>query len=185
MQHGDFMVMQNNLVQATIDLKDGGRISDYVYKPFGDNNIYPVKDNGGLLLDHAADQPWPGEFLSRKYNAEIANAGPDEAVVHVWSDGEKPTTKGLRFERVITLKDNDRILYAQLTIRNISDQGLVTSYWGQNCFWFGGKKENITWSRACVRGIDRLGLDAKGDFWMSDQLVFRQRFHRRLERRLQ
>jgi len=39
---GDTLVMQNDLVSLTIDLKKGARVSQFVYKPFGGNIVYPV-----------------------------------------------------------------------------------------------------------------------------------------------
>ena len=171
---GDQITMQNDTVKLTIDLKMGARVDSFVYKPFGENLIYPVADNGGLLLDHVTDQPWPGEFLRRTYDGEVVQAGPEQAVVRVWTEGQQATTKGLHFERLITLKEGDRALYCTLTIRNTSDLGRLVSYWAQNCYWFGGKKEDTTWSRPGTRGIDRLGLDDHGDFWMTDNWYFLQ-----------
>ena len=138
-RNGNLIVMQNDQVKLTIDLTVGARVSEFVYKPFGQNIIYPVNDNGGLLLDHVTDQLWPGEFLTRTYDGEIVQAGPEQAVARVWTDGQEETTKGFRFERLITLKDGDRALYCTLTIRNTSDLGRMTSYWAQNCYWFGGQ----------------------------------------------
>ena len=166
-QDGDKITMQNELVKLTINLSKGARVDSFVYKPFAENIIYPVDSNGGLLLDHVWEQTWPGEFLTRKYDGEIVNAGPEEAVVRVWSTGTETTTKGLRFERLITLKDGDRALRCKVSLINNANEGRVTGYWSQNCYWFGGRKENITWYRACTRGVDRLGLDANGDFWMN------------------
>jgi uncharacterized membrane protein len=162
---GDQITMQNDVLTLTIDLKMGARVDSFVYKPFGQNIIYPVKDNGGLLLDHVTDQNWPGEFLSRTYDAEIVKNGPDEAVVRVWTDGQEASTKGLRFERLITLKEGDRALACTLTIRNNGDLGRMTAYWAQNCFWFGGGKEGTTWARPTVRGIAYIGLDAQANAW--------------------
>jgi uncharacterized membrane protein len=169
---GTTITMQNDVITLTIDLKTGARVDSYFYKPFGQNIIYPVKDNGGLLLDHVTDQMWPGEFLGRTYDSEVVKNGPDEAVVRVWTDGQQPATKGFRFERLITLKEGDHALYCTLTIRNIGDLGRMTAYWAQNCYWFGAKKEDTTWSRPGTRGIDRLGLDDKGDFWMTTDWYF-------------
>jgi len=112
-------------------------------------------------------KPWPGEFLNRAYEGEVVKAGPDEATVRVWSVGTGDTVKGVRFERLITLKDGDRALYCKVSLLNTTDQGRVTGYWSQNNFWFGGKKEGISWARPASRGIDRLGLDDKGNEWFA------------------
>ena len=162
---GDNLVLQNDLVKLTIALKSGARVSEFVYQPFGDNIVYPVESAGGLLMDHVWEQTWPGEFLNRPYESEIVNAGPAEATVKVWTTGKGDTVKDLRVERVITLKDGDRAVYVKLTLANPSAEGRVTGYWSQNNYWFGGKKEGMTWARPAVRGIDRLGLDAKGEQW--------------------
>jgi uncharacterized membrane protein len=89
-------------------------------------------------------------------------------VVKVWTMGTQTTTKGIRLERLITLKDGDRALRCRISLTNTTTDGKVTGYWSQNNFWFGGAKENMTWARPAVRGIDYTGMDAKGDYWMSN-----------------
>ena len=164
-KNGDTIVMQNGLVKMTIDLRKGARITEFVYQPFGENIVYPVDSSGGILMDHVWEQTWPGEFLGRAYDSEIVNAGPAEATVKVWTTGKGDTVKDLRVERLMTLKDGDRAVYVKLTLANPSAEGRVTGYWSQNNYWFGGKKEGFTWARPAVRGIDRLGVNAKGEEW--------------------
>lgn len=165
-QAGDKITMQNDLITLTIDLTKGARIDTFVYKPFGENIVYPVDSSGGLLMDHVWEQTWPGEFLNRKYDGEVVKSGPDEAVVRVWSTGTEVTTKGLRFERLISLKDGDRVLHCKVSLINTGNEGRVTGYWSQNNFWFGGKKEGMSWARATTRGLDKLGLNDNGDQWL-------------------
>ena len=155
---GDTVVLQNAALKLTLDLKSGARVSEFSYKPFGENIVYPVSSSGGILMDHVWEQTWPGEFLNRRYDAELVKAGPDEAVVRVWTAGTEPTTKGLRFERLISLKDADRAVRCRVSLVNTSALGRVTGYWSQNNFWFGGK-ENLVWSRPSTRGVDRMGPD--------------------------
>ncbi|MCY3023075.1 MAG: hypothetical protein NTW87_29210 [Planctomycetota bacterium] len=164
---GDKIAMQNDLLKLTVDLKQGARISEFVYQPFGGNIVYPLESSGGLLMDHVWEQTWPGEFLYRAYEGEVVKAGPDEAVVRVWSTGTGDTVKGVRFERLITVKDGDRAVYCKVSLVNTTDQGRVTGYWSQNNYWFGGKKEGISWARPAIRGIDRLGRDDKGNEWFA------------------
>lgn len=161
----DTIVMQNSLLKLTIDLRNGARVSEYVYKPFGENLVYPVASCGGLLMDHVWEQTWPGEFLYRKYDAEIVKPGPEEAIVRVWTIGTGDTVKGVRVERLITLKAGDRVVYCSVSLKNTSDQGRVTGYWSQNNFWLMGKKENNIWSRPCTRGIDHMGWDWQTYNW--------------------
>ncbi|MGD0094245.1 MAG: hypothetical protein ABSE73_30425, partial [Planctomycetota bacterium] len=164
---GDKITMQNDQLKLTIDLKQGARISEFSYQPFGGNIVYPVASSGGLLMDHVWEQTWPGEFLNRAYEAEIVKNGPDEATVRVWTVGTGDTVKGVRIERLVTLKEGDRALYCKVSLVNTTDQGRVTGYWSQNNYWFGGKKEGNSWARPAIRGIDRLGLDDKGNEWFA------------------
>jgi uncharacterized membrane protein len=165
---GEQITMANDLVKLTIDLKTGARVDTFIYKGFGENIIYPVSSSGGLLMDHVWEQTWPGEFLFKKYDGEVVKNGPDEAVVKVWTMGKETTTKGIRLERRITLKDGERALRCTVSLINTTTEGRVTGYWSQNNFWFGGAKENMTWARPAVRGIDSLGLDGKGDPWFGN-----------------
>lgn len=164
---GDSITVQNDVLKFSIDLKAGARIDTFVYKPFVENIVYPVASSGGLLMDHVWEQTWPGEFLYRKYDGEIVKAGPDEAVVRVWTVGTQTTTKGVRFERLLSLKDGERALRCRVTLTNNAEQGRVTGYWSQNNFWFGGK-ENMTWFRPGVRGIDQAGVTAAGADWFTN-----------------
>ncbi len=91
MRTGDIIVMKNDVLALTIDLTKGANISKYEYAPFG-GNITDITF-GGLLYDHVWEQTWPGEFLSRQYDAEIVKNGPDEAVVKVWTVGKGDSVK--------------------------------------------------------------------------------------------
>lgn len=170
-KEGNFIFMENGVLKISIDLKNGARISEYVYKPFEENIIYPLKSNGGLLMDHVWEQNWPGEFLFKKYNYKILKSGPDEGVVCVWRKGEKETTNGLIFKRTITMRRNDRVIHCKVSIENPTSKGKVIGYWNQNCFWFFGK-ENMIWYRPTRTGIDREGIDEKGNNWFSDRWYF-------------
>ena len=169
---GDRLTMQNDLISLTVDLKNGARVDTFVYKPFGGNIIYPVASQGGLLMDHVWEQTWPGEFLFRKYDGEVVKNGPDEAAVRVWTVGDQTTTKGIRFERLISLKDGERALRCQVSLTNTTADGKITGYWNQNNMWFGGKKEGMTWARPAVRGVDYLGLDARGEPWFGSSWFY-------------
>ncbi|MCX7933777.1 MAG: hypothetical protein N3A66_00785 [Planctomycetota bacterium] len=164
---GERIVMQNDLIKLVIDLKKGGRIAEFFYRPFQENIVYPVESCGGMLMDHVWEQTWPGEFLDRIYEGEILKSGPDEAVVRLATMGAGETVKGIRLERRITVKDNDRAVYCAVSLTNTADTGRVTGYWSQNNYWLAGKKEGMTWARPAVRGIDRLGRDEKGNEWFS------------------
>ena len=169
---GDKIVMQNEMLKLTIDLKRGARVSEFVYKPFGGNIVYPTESSGGILMDHVWEQTWPGEFLNRAYEGKVVEAGPDRAVVKVSTIGTGDTVKGVRFERLITLKSGDRAIRVKVSLVNTADQGRVTGYWSQNNYWFGGKKEGMSWNRPAVRGLDMCGLDVKGREWFGGSAVW-------------
>jgi uncharacterized membrane protein len=171
-QKENFITVQNNLLKFTIDLQNGARISEYVYKFFGENIVYPVSSAGGMLMDHVWEQTWPGEFLYKKYEFKIIKNTPQEAIISVWTSGEKETTKGLKFERIIILKDNDRVIYCNVLVSNPTKEGRVIGYWNQNNYWFGGKKEFITWARPSTTGIDRMGVDKDGNQWFSERWYY-------------
>ena len=154
-----YIHVRNDVLAITIDLQLGARVTEYVYAPFKENLVYPVADAGGLLMDHVTEQTWPGEFLSRMYEAEIVKAGPDEAVVRVWTIGQGETVEGVRFQRTITLRDGERWLHCEVALANEGKLGRITNYWSQNNFWLLGRKENNTWYRPCTRGIDVQGYD--------------------------
>ena len=152
---GELITVQNSVLKFTIDLAKGASLSDYVYAPFKRN----ITDLGwgGLLYDHVWEQTWPGEFMSRKYEAEIVNAGPDEAVVRVWTVGTGDSVKGVRLERTMRLRDNDRVLRCTVALTNTALAGRVTGYWNQNVFWFNGTKDGLHWHQPTARGLSHDG----------------------------
>lgn len=152
---GDRIFVQNNAVHFTINLAKGASIAEYVYAPFG-KNITDLTF-GGLLYDHVWEQTWPGEFFDRKYDAEIVNAGPEEAVVKVWTLGQGDSVKGIRLEREMALKDGDRALRCRISLTNTAAQGHITGYWSQNVFWFDGTSEGVAWHQPTARGISHDG----------------------------
>jgi uncharacterized membrane protein len=148
---GDAIVMKNDALAITIDLTKGAGISKYDYAPFG-GNITDITF-GGLLYDHVWEQIWPGEFLSRKYEAEIVKNGPDEAVVKVWTIGQGDSIKDVLLERTMRLRDGDRALRCTVALTNRAAVGRVTGYWNQSVFWFQGTREGITWHQPTARGV--------------------------------
>jgi hypothetical protein len=159
-------VLQNAALKVVIDLNLGARVTEYRYALFKENVIYDANSGGGILMDHVWEQTWPGEFLKRVYDGEIVSPGPD-AVVRVWTTGKGDTIKDIRLERTITLKGEGRLLHCAVALTNPGPGGRVTGYWSQNNFKFAGQKANMTWARPATRGIDHLGADADGKFWMT------------------
>jgi len=154
-REGDLITVQNSTLKFTINLAKGASISDYLYTPFKRG----ITDLGwgGLLYDHVWEQTWPGEFMNRKYEGEIVNAGPAEAVIHVWTEGKGDSVKGVRLERTLRLRDNDRTLRCTVTMTNTADTGRVTGYWNQSVFWFNGVKEGMHWHQPTARGVSHDG----------------------------
>lgn len=154
-REGDLITVQNSVLKFTINLAKGASLSDYVYAPFRQN----ITDLGwgGLLYDHVWEQMWPGEFLNRKYEAEIVNAGPDEVVVRVWTIGKENSVKDVRLERTMRLRDNDRVLRCSVVLTNTADAGRVTGYWNQSIFWFNGTRDSMQWHQPTARGTSHDG----------------------------
>ncbi|HOF86793.1 MAG TPA: hypothetical protein PLZ36_01645 [Armatimonadota bacterium] len=146
-------VLQNESLTVVLDLTAGARIVEYTYAPFGENVVYDPGSNGGILMDHVWEQTWPGEFLARTYEGEIAQAGPAEAVVRVWTTGEGETIKGVRLQRTLTLTGDARVLHCQVALQNTSKDGRVTGYWSQNNFWLNGTRDGVVWYVPGTRGI--------------------------------
>ncbi len=171
-EKGEIITVENDILRFTIDLKNGARISEYFYKPFDENIVYPISSAGGMLMDHVWEQIWPGEFLNRKYEYRIIKNTPEEASISVWTIGNEETTKGLKFERIITLKENDRFIHCRVLVSNPTNEGRIIGYWNQNNFWFGGKKEGMEWARPSTTGVDRMGIDENGNSWFSKRWYY-------------
>lgn len=154
---GRLFILENTALKVVLDLNHGARIVNYTYAPFKDNLIYDPGSNGGMLMDHVWEQIWPGEFLSRKYDGEIVKAGPDEAVVKVWTTGVGDTIKGLRLERTLTLTGDARLLHCKVALSNTVTEGRVTGYWSQNNLFFRGMKDGVRWYRSGTRGVVAMG----------------------------
>ena len=170
---GDTIVLQNELLRIVIAPKIGARIVEYVYKPFGEQNLcFPAVDNGGMLMDMFWQQRWPGEFLKNGYEYEIVKAGPDEAVVRVWrlSTGvargiRDDTLAGIRMQRTIRLRAGDRALYCRVGLVNTADTGKLVGYWMQNNFYLLGRKQANQWYRPTIRGVDTISTSCGSPFY--------------------
>ena len=154
---GRLFVLENAVLKVAFDLDHGARIVNYTYAPFKENLIYDPGSNGGMLMDHVWEQIWPGEFLSRKYDGEIVNAGPGDAVVRVWTTGVGDTIKGIRLERTLTLAGDARLLHCRVALQNTAADGRVTGYWSQNNLFFRGAKDGVRWYREGTRGVVKTG----------------------------
>ena len=171
-ENGDNIIMENEVLKIKIDLKNGARISEYFYKYFEENIVYPLSSAGGLLMDHVWEQTWPGEFLNKKYEYKIIKNTPDEGIISVWTFGQRETTNGLKFERLIIMRKNDRVIHCKVLISNPTKEGKIIGYWNQNNFWFDNKKEDIEWARPTTTGVDKMGIDHKGNFWFSKRWYY-------------
>lgn len=158
--------LENQALKVVLDLNAGARIVSYTYAPFKKNIVFDVGSSGGMLMDHVWEQTWPGEFLNRAYDGEVVKAGPDQAVVRVWTEGKGDTIKGLRLERTLTLTGEARLLHCRVALHNPGTDGRVTGYWSQNNFSFGGK-EGMTWARPATRAVDELGITQDGNHWQT------------------
>jgi len=163
----DHIVMQNESLRIAIDPKVGGRIVEYVFKPFGEENLcFPAENNGGMLMDMFWQHGWPGELLKNPYEYEIVKAGPDEAVVRVWrvSTGEAKgkmiqDVAGIRVQRTIRLRRGERALRCNVSLINTQDVGKLVGYWIQNNFYLLGDRKNNQWYRPTRHGVDLISTE--------------------------
>lgn len=169
-----YVVMENDFLRIAIDPQQGGRIVEYVFKPWDNTNLaYPAEDNGGLTMDMFWQQKWPGELLKHPYEFEIVKAGPDEAVVRVWrvSTGEThgrfiEDVADIRVERTLRLRAGERALHVGVSLTNTAEKGRLVGYWIQNNFFLPGGKEANTWYRPSAHGVDTISTEKPSpNYW--------------------
>ena len=167
------IVMRNELLRVVIDPNAGARVVEYVFKPFGSQNLcFPARDNGGMLMDMFWQQRWPGELLKNRYKYEIIKPGPDEAVVRVWrlSTGiarqkKQPMLADIRMQRTIRLRAGERALHCRVSLANTADTGKLVGYWMQNNFYLLGHKDANQWYRPTIRGVDLISTTRGSPFY--------------------
>jgi uncharacterized membrane protein len=168
------IVMENELLRVVIDPQVGGRIVEYVFKPWDNTNLaFPARDNGGLAMDMFWQQKWPGELLKNPYEFEIVKPGSEEAVVRVWriSTGDAQGKKvedvaGIRVQRTLRLRAGERALHIGISLQNTTDKGRLAGYWMQNNFFLPGGKESNTWYRPSVHGVDTISTEKPSpNYW--------------------
>jgi len=167
--------MSNGDLTIVIDLRSGGRVSEYRYAGFENKNIIHEvggRVNGGLFIDHFSSQKWPGELNYARYEGEIVKAGPAVGAVKVWrmSTGvfEGPVNESLtelKVQRTIIMKADSRVLQCHVSVRNTAKTGKRISYWQQNNFSFlPEKRKGNTWYRPAPSGVSVMG-EGRPDRW--------------------
>lgn len=159
----NLITLKNELVTLTIDLANGAHAVSCLYAGFNNEEIVrDVKnDNGGLFKDLWTIQGWPGEFDQRRFEAEIVNAGPEEAVVKTWTTstgkmGSKfvEDLADFRVEKTFSLRAGERVLTVRYAFTNNSVKGKRPAFWSQHAFDFDGKRKNNVYWRPTENGVD-------------------------------
>ena len=159
------IVMQNECLALRIDLTRGAHVVSYRYKGFDDAEIvfdYQT-ENGGLFKDLWYAQGWPGEFDKRTNDAEIAKAGPEEAVVKTWTKstgayGNKlnPDLANILLVKTFSLKKGERTLTVSYELTNQDQKGKRPAFWSQHAADLDGTRKHNTYWRPTLRGVDCL-----------------------------
>jgi uncharacterized membrane protein len=173
---GNNITMTNGDLSIAIDLATGGRVTSYRYARFENEEIvfaYKGTTNGGLFLDHFAEQPWPGEFLFAPYEAEIVKAGPDVGVVRLkrlatgkWDGQLNKSISNIAMQRTLTMTANSRVLHCQVAMTNTDDFGKRPTYWQQVNFAFDGEtRTGNVWYRPTTVGVDAIHETKRNSRW--------------------
>ncbi|MDO9542175.1 MAG: hypothetical protein Q7J98_07625 [Kiritimatiellia bacterium] len=102
----DNRALENEFLKAAVAPHEGGKIKTLVWKPGGAQLVQPTTD-GGLFHDIviAKDVECPGELYAAGYRGEVIDAGPSNAVVRVWFNGQSRLTRGLRFQKTYVVRE--------------------------------------------------------------------------------
>jgi uncharacterized membrane protein len=156
-------VIQSDLYRLTFDPALGGRCTSFFLKA---NQREWVYDGtwAGLFLDHFAHQYWPGELLSAKYEYAIERDGDQALSIRLWTvpQGNDPLTRGLKVEKVITLREGRREVEVTNSFANPTAEGKNVAMWIQQCFCYGGQRLFDQYYRPGVAGISLDGMDDTG-----------------------
>jgi uncharacterized membrane protein len=176
------ITLKNELVSITVDLANGAHVVSFIYAGFNNEDLVrDVKnDNGGLFKDLWTTQGWPGEFDKRLYEAEIVNAGPEEAVVKTWtlSTGKwgnqvKDDLADFLLEKTFSLRKGERALTVRYALTNKAAKGKRPAFWSQHALDFDGKrKNNVYWrpTRHSVDWIDDTHRISEHGYWYIAQV---------------
>ncbi len=160
------IVMRNEQLELIIDLSRGAHVVSFRYRGFDNAEIvFDYKtENGGLFKDLWYTQGWPGEFDKRLYEAEIVNAGPDEAVVKTWTvstgvagNNRKADLADILLVKTFRLRRGERELRVDYELTNQSATGKRPAFWAQQAFNFEGQHQNLIFWRPTRHGVDSTG----------------------------
>ena len=135
----NLVVMENEFVRMTVDLRRGARVTEFLYKPL---NRQWVGVGQGMFADHITQQSWPGELYDATYEHEITARGPDRVAVKVWRNleaKENVNLSGLKVERTMILTDGSPVVEAEIAVINPTAAVKTMSYWSQSLFRLGDK----------------------------------------------
>ncbi|MHB9129599.1 MAG: hypothetical protein ACYDBB_00730 [Armatimonadota bacterium] len=179
---GNVITLKNECLQVAIDLANGAHVVSCQYVGFNNEEIVrDVKaDNGGLFKDLWTTQGWPGELDKRLYEAEIVNAGPNEAVVKTWtlSTGKfgnkiKDDLADIFLTKTFVLRKSERALTVNYAFTNRGAKGKRPAYWSQHALDFDGKrKNNVYWrpTRFAIDWIDDTKRVSEYGYWFVAQV---------------
>ncbi len=160
-------VIESDLYRLTFDPAQGGRCTSFLVKATNREWIYDGTW-AGLFLDHFAHQAWPGELLSATYEYAIEREGDQALSIRLWTvpNGADPLTRGLKVEKIITLREGRREVEVTNSFANPTAEGKNVAMWIQQCFAYGGQRLFDQYYRPGVAGIS---LDGKDDTGMNKQ----------------
>ncbi|MHB9023069.1 MAG: hypothetical protein ACYC7E_02700 [Armatimonadota bacterium] len=173
----NLMTLKNALTTIVIDLANGAHVVSARYAGFSHEEIVrDVKsDNGGLFKDLWITQGWPGEFDKRLYEAEIVNAGPEEAVVKTWTmstgmyrNQVQEDLKDFLLVKTFILRKDERMLTVRIDLTNQGEKGKRPAFWAQHALDFdGARKNNVYWrpTRHAVDWIDDVKRTSEYGYW--------------------
>ena len=139
----DRVVLDNGVLQLQIDPNRGARVDSFQCGPWGAVDIIADKRGQGLLVDHFWQEYWPGQFWEAKYEYQVVSPGPQEVAVKFTClsvDKGVPQVAGIRLEKTVTLRENERTAQVAIRLTNTGTEGKYLGYWMQNIAWMGGDK---------------------------------------------
>ena len=155
--------LESDLYRLTFDPANGGRCTSFFLKEGQREWVYEG-NWAGMFLDHFAHQPWPGELLSARYEYAIERDGDRAISIRLWTvpNGNDPLTRGLKVEKIITLREGRREVQVVNTFTNPTTEGKNVAMWIQQCFAYGGQRLFDQYYRPGVAGISLDGEDDTG-----------------------
>ena len=156
-------VIESDLYRLTFDPAQGGRCTSFFVKATQREWVYDGSW-AGMFQDHFAHQGWPGELLSAPYDYAIERDGDQALSLRLWTvpHGTDPLTRGLKVEKIVTLREGHREVEVTNSFTNPTAEGKNVGMWIQQCFCYGGQRLYDQYYRPGVAGISLDGMDDTG-----------------------